>query len=114
MLRQLLESAKKREKALVFEVARLQAEREQMHARHKENAGGNACRGAAQDASHEQERQRMELKDEFCRERLYREKDELQRQLDAAQLQLKTLQEKLNEREQEHDSDVQRRLTEAA
>ena len=113
VLRQLLESAKKREKALVFEVARLQAEREQMHARHKENAGGNACRGAAQDASHERERQRMELKDEFCREKLYREKDELQRQLDAAHLQLKTLQEQWKEREQEHDLDVKRRQTEA-
>ena len=113
VLRQLLESAKKREKALVFEVARLQAEREQMHARHKENAGGNACRGAAQDASHERERQRMELKDEFCREKLYREKDELQRQLDAAHLQLKNLQEQWKEREQEHDLDVKRRQTEA-
>ena len=113
VLRKLLESAKKREKALVFEVARLQAEREQMDARHKENAGGNACGRVAQDASHEQERQRMGLKDEFCREKLYREKDELQRQLDAAHLQLKTLQEQWKEREQEHDLDVKQRQTEA-
>ncbi len=99
VLREMLDLAKMREKALVLQVARLQAEREGLVASrrelgqtHKENTFrphelNGACPAAADRGSGRA--QREQERDAFCRQRLQLENEKLRRQLGEARRQVR-------------------------
>lgn len=76
LLREMLQSAKSRERALVLQVATLQAENERLIECRKENLFRSQYVSEQIDSA-----QRCAQKDAFCRERLDRDKEKLHRQL---------------------------------